>query len=243
MKRSSDLATPACADCPIRHRAVCARCDADEFARLERIKSYRAYPAGTAIALAGDPLPMVANVISGCASLTGRMADGRAQMVGLLLPGDMLGSPGRPEAAFDVTAEEDLVLCCFRRAEFEHLLDQSATVSHRLYEIAVDELQAAREWMVVLARKSSREKVASFLLMLLHRARPDPIALPIHLELPLRRGAMADYVGTSVETVSRQLSALRSDGIIEVDGLRGVTILDLHGLMEAAAEEDGDVIS
>jgi CRP/FNR family transcriptional regulator len=240
--RHEDLATPACADCPIRHRAVCARCDAEEFARLERMKTYRSYPAGAPIAFAGDALPFVGTVVSGCASLTGRMPDGRSQMVGLLLPGDLVGMPGRDTVAFDVTAEEDLVLCCFRRPEFERLLDESVHVSRRVRELAVDELQAAREWMVVLARKSAREKVASFLLMLLQRARPERPVPPLHLELPLRRGAIAAYVGSSVETVSRQLTAMREQRIIEIDGFRGVTVLDLHGLLEAAGE-DGAVLA
>ncbi len=240
--RHADLATPACADCPIRHSAVCARCDADEFLRLERMKSYRSYPSGAPIAFAGDALPFVGSVVSGCASLTGRMPDGRSQMVGLLLPGDIVGMPGRGTAPFDVTAEEDLVLCCFRRGEFEQLAEESIHVSGRLRELAVDELQAAREWMVVLARKNAREKVASFLLMLLHRARPERATPPITLDLPLRRGAIAAYVGSSVETVSRQLTGLRARGIVEIDGFRGVTVLDLHGLIEAAGE-DGGVIA
>jgi CRP/FNR family transcriptional regulator len=239
----SALPLPACADCPVRHSAVCARCDARELARLDRIRSRRLYPAGTAIAAAGDTLPYVATVISGCASLTGRMPDGRCQMVGLLLPGDLLGRPGHPEAAFDVAAEEDTVLCRFRRGPFEALLDESLHVNARLREMAVDELQAAREWMVVPARKSAREKVASFLLMLIARRPPGRPVPPIRLELPMRRRAIAGFAGTSVETVSRQFTALRAEGVIELDGFHGVTVLDLHALLEAAGEEDGAVIA
>ena len=75
-----------CGDCPIRHRAVCARCEADELAALDKIKYYRSFSAGQTIMWAGDRMDFVASVVSGVASLTQTMEDGRTQMVGLLLP-------------------------------------------------------------------------------------------------------------------------------------------------------------
>jgi CRP/FNR family transcriptional regulator len=83
-----------CADCPIRHRAVCARCETDELEKLEAIKYYRSYEAGQTIVWAGDSMDFVASVVRGVASLTQTMEDGRRQMVGLLLPSDFLGRPG-----------------------------------------------------------------------------------------------------------------------------------------------------
>ena len=93
-----------CKDCPIRHRAVCARCDADELALLEDIKYYRSFSAGQTVMWAGDRMDFVASVVSGVASLTQTMEDGRTQMVGLLLPSDFAGRPGRETAAYTVTS-------------------------------------------------------------------------------------------------------------------------------------------
>ena len=71
-----------CGDCPIRHRAVCARCETDELARLEQIKYYRSYQAGQTIVWSGDRMDFVASVVTGIATLTQTMEDGRRQMVG-----------------------------------------------------------------------------------------------------------------------------------------------------------------
>ena len=104
-----------CETCPIRHRAVCARCETDELVRLEQIKYYRSYQAGQTVIWSGDRMDFVASVVTGIATLTQTMEDGRRQMVGLLLPSDFVGRPGRQSAAYDVTAATDLVMCCFRK--------------------------------------------------------------------------------------------------------------------------------
>ena len=83
-----------CADCPIRHRAVCARCESDELAQLEQVKYYRSYQAGQTVIWSGDRMDFVASVVNGIATLTQTMEDGRRQMVGLLLPSDFVGGPG-----------------------------------------------------------------------------------------------------------------------------------------------------
>jgi CRP/FNR family transcriptional regulator, anaerobic regulatory protein len=79
-----------CGDCPIRQRAVCALCDADELSQLENIKYYRTFQAGQTVIWAGDRMDFVASVVTGVATLTQTMEDGRRQMVGLLQPSDSI---------------------------------------------------------------------------------------------------------------------------------------------------------
>ena len=95
----SKSVTTDCDACPIRHRAVCARCDSDELDRLEEIKYYRTFEAGQTIVWSGDKMDFVGSVVAGIATLTQTMEDGRTQMVGLLLPSDFVGRPGRDGAA------------------------------------------------------------------------------------------------------------------------------------------------
>ena len=71
-----------CGDCPIRHRAVCARCESEELDRLDKIKYYRSFEAGQTVIWAGDKMDFVGSVVSGIATLTQTMEDGRTQMVG-----------------------------------------------------------------------------------------------------------------------------------------------------------------
>ncbi len=236
-----------CTDCPIRHRAVCARCDTDELERLEEIKYYRNYEAGQAIAWAGDEMGFVGSVVRGAASLSQTLEDGRTQMVGLLLPSDFLGRPGRATSAYDVTAVSDVTLCCFRRKPFEQLMATTPHVSERLLDMTLDELDAAREWMLILGRKTAREKIASLLTIIARREAAMGVAQvkgPIVIELPLTREAMADYLGLTLETVSRQISSLRREGVIVLDGKRRVLVPDIRRLMlETADDMDGGMIA
>lgn len=236
-----------CETCPIRHRAVCAKCDADELSVLEQIKYYRSYQAGQTVIWSGDQMGFVGSVVSGIASLTQTMEDGRTQMVGLLLPSDFVGRPGRDSAPYDVVATTDLVMCCFRRKPFEEMMNSTPHIAHRLLEMTLDELDAAREWMLVLGRKTAREKIASLLAIIARRdatLKPGKSSGSLVFDLPLTREAMADYLGLTLETVSRQMSALKRDNIIQLEGKRHITVPDFDRLVEEAGDDsDGGLVA
>lgn len=237
MPRTPDLRID-CGHCPIRHRAVCARCEDDELTRLNAIKFYKSYEPGQVIAMRGDQADFVASVVSGVATLTNSLEDGRTQVVGLLLPSDFMGRPGRGTIAHDVTAATDITLCCFHRKPFETLLVEMPNVGKRLLEMSLDELDAARDWMLLLGRKTAREKVASFLYLVMRRSgTPDDMdtGAPVRIDLPLSREVAANYLGLTIETVSRQLTALKKEGVIELDGARTIFVPDQEAL---AAEAD-----
>ncbi len=236
-----------CADCPIRYRAVCSRCEAAELALLEQMKYYRSFQAGQTVIWAGDRMDFVASVVTGIATLTQTLEDGRRQMVGLLLPSDFVGRPGRGTAAYDVTAKTDLVMCCFRRKPFEAMMAATPHLAHRLLEMTLDELDAAREWLLLLGRKTAREKIASFLVIIAQRnaglaARPPQGAM--RFDLPLTREEMADYLGLTLETVSRQMSALKRDGVVELQDRRGVLVPDFGALsLQTGSDLDSGMVA
>jgi CRP/FNR family transcriptional regulator len=236
-----------CEECPIRHKAVCARCDNDELELLEEIKYYRSFEAGQTLIWSGDKMDFVGSVVSGIATLTQTMEDGRTQMVGLLLPSDFVGRPGREGAAYDVVATTDLVMCCFRKKPFEQMMERTPHIAQRLLEMTLDELDAAREWMLVLGRKTAREKIASLLSIIARRDASLNLRAAegkVVFDLPLTREAMADYLGLTLETVSRQISALKRDGVIVLEGKRHVTVPDLGRLMEEAGDDsDGGMFA
>ena len=229
-----------CGSCPIRHRAVCARCEPVELQRLEQIKYYRSYQAGQTVIWSGDRMDFVASVVTGIATLTQTMEDGRRQMVGLLLPSDFVGRPGRTTAAYDVTATTDLVMCCFRKKPFEELMTSTPHIAQRLLEMTLDELDAAREWMLLLGRKTAREKIASLLAIIARRDAHLKLKAAkgsIVFDLPLTREEMADYLGLTLETVSRQVSALKRDGVIELEGKRHIIVRDFDLLLEETGDD------
>lgn len=229
----------SCTDCPIRYNAVCSKCEPEEIDLLEQIKYYRSYAAGQTVFFAGDPLEFVGSIVSGVASLTRTMPDGRVQMVGLLLPADFMGRPNRDTIDNDIVAETDLMLCCFRRKPFEKLIEQTPHVGQRLLEMTLDELDAAREWMLVLGRKTAREKIASLLYMIATRmVKLKPGASEkVSFMLPITRETMANYLGLTIETVSRQMTALKKDGIIAFDDRRDIKVPDLDALKAETGED------
>ncbi|MCP5086659.1 MAG: Crp/Fnr family transcriptional regulator [Rhodobacteraceae bacterium] len=235
-----------CGSCPIQRRAVCAYCQSAELLLLEQMKSYKTYRAGEVITWAGDDQLYVATVVTGVASLSQTLEDGRRQMVGLLLPSDFVGRPGRETALFDVEAATEVVLCRFERKPFEKLLAEVPRLGERMLEMALDELDAAREWMLLLGRKTAREKIASLLSILASR---ESILLEqapsdgVSFDLRLTREAMADYLGLTLETVSRQINALKRDGVIELTGKRHVKVADFARLLsETGDDSDGGMV-
>lgn len=225
-----------CDACPIRHRAICARCDDDELTRLDRIKSYASFEAGQPILWRGDELNSFSSVVSGIASLSRTMQDGRRQVVGLLLPSDFIGRPGRKYVDFDVTAVSDLTLCQFRRRPFEDLVEQMPHLSHRMMEMALDELNCAREWMVLLGRKTAREKIATFLQMIVRRSHV-PGQQTSRYRLPLTREEIANFLGLTLETISRHLTTMKQEGIVAFQGRREFVIRDLTALQRASGDD------
>ena len=211
---------------------------------LEEIKYYRTYQSGSRIIWAGDRMDFVGSVVSGIATLTQTMEDGRRQMVGLLLPSDFVGRPGRGHAAYDVTATTDLVMCCFRKKPFEEMMISTPHIGQRLLEMTLDELDAAREWMLLLGRKTAREKISSLLAILARRdASLKAGTGACSFDLPLTREEMADYLGLTLETVSRQISALKREGVIELEGKRHVKVADIDRLIEQTGDDsDGGML-
>lgn len=193
-------------------------------------------------------MEFVASLVTGVATLSQTMEDGRTQMVGLLLPSDFIGRPGRTAAPYDVIAVTDVTLCCFRRKPFEDLMISTPHVSQRLLEMALDELDAAREWMLLLGRKTAREKIASLIAIIARRdtdLKPTfQSKRPMEVDLPLTRESMADYLGLTLETVSRQISALKRDGVIRLEGKRRVHVADFDRLMDETGDDaDGGPLS
>lgn len=227
-----------CQDCPIRHRAVCAKCDQPELNRLEAMKSYRDFKAGDTILWRGEPLNFVASLVSGAATLSKTMEDGRTQMVGLLLPSDFIGRPGRQEIEFDVTATTDVTLCCFDRQPFEKLVEDTPHIAQRLMELALDELDVAREWMLLLGRKTAREKIATFVEMLARRAQIDAQNDSAQITLYLTRDQISNYLGLTLETVSRHFNALKKQGIVGFSDRYHLEVLDLPALKDATGDDE-----
>ncbi|MEL6219808.1 MAG: Crp/Fnr family transcriptional regulator [Pseudomonadota bacterium] len=245
--RLSEAHAIHCADCPIRARAVCSYVEQTELQKLNALKYYKSFGPGQEIVAAGEESTAIGSVVEGVVSLSKTMVDGRRQMVGLMFASDFIGRPQVPVAPYDAVAVTDVTLCLFPRTRFERLLQDTPGLERRLLEIALDELDAAREWMLLLGRKSAREKISTFLTILARRtaaASGESLGDGITVTLPITREAIGDYLGLTIETVSRQLTSLRKDGVISLKGSRSIGIPDYAELLDAAGEDaDGGLIA
>ena len=111
-------------------------------------------------------------------------------------------------------------------------MKESPGLEHRLLQQTLKELDEASDWMVTLGRKTAAEKVASFLLLIARNIDPTiaPGTKAAAFDLPLTRADIADFLGLTIETVSRQLTKLRADGVIRIENNRHVAVDNLDRL-------------
>jgi CRP/FNR family transcriptional regulator len=223
---------PDCDSCAIRMVSVCAALDRRELQRLRAITTTYVVPADGNLFREGDPAEHLFNVVAGSVRLVKLLADGRQQITGFLYPGDFIGVAFNDTYAYSAEAIEPLRLCRFDRTALESLMTDFPKLQRRLLARAGNEIVAAQDQMVVLGRKTARERVATFLLAIARRRGGTARALAI--DLPMRRADIADYLGLTIETVSRTFTALQRDGTIAVERRSHVDILDLAALGRAA---------
>lgn len=227
-----------CASCEARHRGICGALTPEQLVTLARASSK--HKAGEGAELIGDAesIDHYSNVLSGVVKLTKTLSDGRQQIVGLQFAPDFLGRPFLAESVITAEAATDVQLCSFPRRAVERMMEQQPELEHRLLRQTLKELDQAREWMVTLGRKTAAEKVASFLLMIARNI--DPAAGPARrgaaFDLPLSRAEIADFLGLTIETVSRQLTRLRGDGVIRIERNRHVIVDDVGRLAVRAGD-------
>ena len=220
-----------CLDRSIRRLAFCAALDDDQILEIERIARHKSVDPGQCFAMEGDRGDFAYNVISGMVKLYKSLPDGRTQINGILLPGDFLGLPSRDEYAYSAEAVVPTLLCRFPRAPLEALFEKFPDLEKRFLDIVKDELTAAQDHMLLLGRRRASERIACFLLGFSQRAHRlgwsvDPLLLPMH------RIDIADYLGLTVETVSRNLSALKKQGVVDIPRSEQIVLADRNRLEE-----------
>jgi CRP/FNR family transcriptional regulator len=212
---------------------MCSVLEPAELAKMASITHrLRVRPQDT-IFKEGDPAGQVFNITSGMVKLFKLLPDGRRQITGLLGMGDFVGMTISDTYAYSAEALTDGWLCRFRRNELEARLHEFPHMQRRLFSMASNELRAAQDQMLLLGRKTAKERLCSFLLMLSNRAvRTGQRASPVHLAMT--RTDIADYLGLTIETVSRTLTQLKAAGLVAQLPGNKLRLADLAALQAAA---------
>lgn len=225
-----------CSDCAVRRSALCGTLADETLRAFHQIGQRRRVARGQTIAWAGQDSRTCFNLLSGMFKLTASTADGREQVVGLVYPADFIGRPYAETTEFTVTALSEAEVCAFSRRGFEHMLAGHPGLERELLRRTLTTLDGARAQMLMLARQSASERVSDFLVRTADRlggVRATPEG-PLTFDLPLSRGAIADVLGLTIETVSRQMTKLKAAGIIALPGGRAVTIVQRERLIATA---------
>ena len=225
----------ACDTCVVRNRAICAGLGTEELAVLNSMGRRRILEAGEPLIWEGDESVLVANVIEGVLKLSSSTEDGREQIVGVVYPSDFIGRPFAGAADHSVTALTQAKVCVFARGDFDRFASEHPGLEHKLLERTLGELGRTRKWMVLLARKTATEKVAAFLLemsdRLVESGCQQPCDTPLQrFDLPFSRQQVADVLGLTIETVSRQMTFFKRSGVIDLPTRRTVEIVDRKAL-------------
>lgn len=223
-----------CQACEARHRGICGALDPAQLQQLGRQTGRREVPPGTELIAAGIPVDGYANILSGVVKLTKLMPDGRQQIVGLQFAPDFLGRPFAASSDVGAQAASTVRICTFPRSALEQMVREAPALEHRLHRQALRELDDARDWMMTLGRKSASEKVASFLLLVADHIDPRVTGYSQAFDIPMTRADIADFLGLTIETVSRHLTHLRKADIITIEKSRRVIIRDDTALKAAA---------
>ncbi len=213
-----------CAECLVRQFSVCASLDRFEIQEFEHLGRHVHFAPCETVFAEDEMTTSFYNVLQGVMRLYKLLPDGRRQIVGFALPGDFLGMTASERNNFSADAIGPVEVCRFSKASFLRFAEDKPHLLLRINELAVRELSQARDHMVLLGRRSAEEKVAAFLIgwrdRLARQTGPSTM-----ISLPMSRQDIADYLGLTIETVSRTFTKLERDGLIEIIS-GGIHLLD-----------------
>jgi CRP/FNR family transcriptional regulator len=232
-----------CNQCPVRNHAICAALGGSNLNELADIMIHRHFHSGDEIFHQEETSQLFAVIVSGVVKLTRTFPDGREQIVGLLTTTHSLGDVYNGTSHNNVECVTDVELCCFKRTQFEAVLQRHPELERRLFNDVREDLNDAQDWLMVLGRMGAKEKLATFILWLCkdygsHCVNvPGPESNPI-IHLPFKREEIAGFLGMTIETVSRKFGSLVSIGFIRLIDSKTVEILDIEALREIAQSCD-----
>lgn len=173
----------------------------------------------------GEPADTVYMVVSGAVRTYKLLSDGRRQIGDFHIEGEVFGLEAGVERQFTAEAIADSVVLVAKRSALVGMAAHNADLAYELWVHTAGELQRAQDHLLLLGRKRAQERVATFLLDMAGRRKSE-----IFVDLPMSRQDIADYLGLTIETVSRAFSKFKAKGYIRLHGARSAEILRVDAL-------------
>ncbi|HVM83407.1 MAG TPA: helix-turn-helix domain-containing protein [Candidatus Binatia bacterium] len=201
-------------------------------APLQGIGATLRFKRNAAVFSEGDPSSHVYKVVSGAVRTCRVLMDGRRQIADFFLPGDFFGLDWQSEHAFTAEAVSDAVIISYPRAQIETLGDTEPGIRKLLMALLCKGLSETQDHLVMLGRQTAQERLAWFLLTAMKRTSSSA-----KLDLPMSRLDIADYLGLTIETVSRGISEFKRRRYITVAGAHEITVRNADMLQALASGE------
>jgi CRP/FNR family transcriptional regulator len=198
---------------------------------LMAITSQQKKASGEILFAEGDEADCVYEIMTGMVRLYKLLPDGRRQITGFLRAGSLLGLAPEGVCVYTAEAITNVTLCRYKRKALERLMDEAPGFARHLLAVTSHELRAAQDQMLLLGRKTAIEKVASFLMIMAERQDGSEAD---EIDVPMTRSDIADYLGLTLETVSRTLSKLKQMGLIALP-TSGHIVIPRHEQLEQIA--------
>lgn len=188
------------------------------------------YARGEEVYGEAEPADFLYRVVSGVVRTHKVLNDGRRQIADFYLPGEIFGLETGEEHALTAEAVGEVVVFAMRRRTLLGIAETSCDLARKLWAVTMHDLRRSQAHMLLLGRKGALERVAWFLMDMAER-------VPAHRDimLPMSRQDIADYLGLTIETVSRAMTQLLDDGLIELNGCRRVALRDRPALEAISA--------
>ena len=225
----------ACEACPVREIAACAALDHREREELARLGHHLTLSRGETLLTAGGENDLSATLIKGVLKVSTCDEDGTERILSLIHPAGFAGELFATSPHHDIVALTDADLCVFPRVLYEQALERFPALGRALLRRSSNDLLESRSLLAAVTGRTAIQRVAAFLLALAHAANSHQGRPALRFDLVLRRGEIAALLGLTIETVSRQLTALENDGLIQREGARGIRIEDAPRLAQLAS--------
>lgn len=226
-----------CTTCPARKSDLCSELKDPELRELSRHTTRAAFDSGETVIWEGDPAIHAYVVTRGSLRMTKTGADGRRQILGFLFPGDVVSLPAGNEHFVSLEALGAGELCRFERSRLESAMQRFPSLDKGYHRSIASALEGAYDLAYALGRKTAMERIAGFLIHLRTGSCPKTTGGLLHL--PMTRGDIADYLGLTIETVSRMFTKLKGAKVIRLPSAQEVEIVDLPKLKGLAGESAG----
>jgi len=216
-KKEISLTALLCNNCQARFRGICSSLSNEQLNEISQSVQHAHYPKGKEVISFNEEANKIYNIVSGSIRQYKILSDGRRQIVGFLFPGDFLGIPYEEKFSYYADTIEETCLCVFSRKNFEtHLVKFPAFEKEVLKRTSI-KLSDSFEQNMLLGKKHAREKLATFLILLLKVQKNSRNGKNL-FKIPMTREDIADYLGLRTETTSRMFTEFCTEDLISFTG-------------------------